>query len=155
MAEAAQKINSVLIPLNGQNVILPQSAMAEVVPNQGVDGVDTGADWLQGFITWRGHQIPLISLEAMCGRSGGPRTLDNRFVVVYGLEGFPGLSFYAFEVRGIPHPMKIGADALMVGGIKDKDCPIVACNIVADGEPAVLLEMSTIELMIRGQLEKM
>ncbi len=155
MADAAQVINSVLIPLNGQNLVLPQSAMAEVIPHENLEAMDTGVGWLKGFIDWRGHQIPVISLEGMCDRSGGLPTKQSRFVVVYGLEGIPGLSFYAVEVRGIPHPVKLGASALVVGGVKDKDCLVVACNVVADGEPAIIPDLVSIEHMIRAQLERM
>ncbi len=155
MAAIPELINSLVIPLNVQNLVLPQAALAELIARQDVRDVPGTADWLKGFFDWRGQQIPLVSLEAMCGRSGGVPTKDSRFVVIYGLENIPGLAFFALEVQGIPHPVKLSSDNLMVGGVKDQDCAVVAANVIAEGEPGIIPNLARIEQMLRAELQRL
>ncbi|MBD3620445.1 MAG: chemotaxis protein CheW [Chromatiales bacterium] len=155
MADPLQTINSLVVPLNGQNLLLPQSAMAEVLSRQPLRPFEGPVKWLRGFAEWRGQQIPVVSLETICGRSGGEVTANSRFVVLYAVEGIPGLQFYALEVSGIPHPVKLQAGDLVEGGVKDQDCEVVARNVLADGESCVIPDLQRLEYLIRAQMERL
>ena len=76
-------------------------------------------------------------------------------MVLYGVEGIPGLEFYAVEVAGIPHPVKLQAGDVIDGGVKDQDCEVVARNVMADGEPCVIPDLQRLEMMIRAQMERL
>jgi chemosensory pili system protein ChpC len=155
MADPALTINSLIVPLNGQNLLLPQSAMAEVVARQPLRPFEGDIDWLRGFVEWRGQQVPVVSVETICGRSGGEVTTNSRYVVLYGVESIPGLQFYALEVAGIPHPVKLQSPDVIEGGVKDQDCQVVVRNVMADGQPCVIPDLQRLEYMIKGQMERL
>jgi len=148
-------INSLMVPLHGQQFIVPQTGLAEVISRETPEAVGGDAQWLKGMITWRGQQIPVISLEELCGREPGSKSKDSRYVVLYGVEGIPGLSYYAVEVSGIPHPIKLADANMLMGGTRDNDCNIIAFNVLADGEEAVLLDSSMLERRISEQLQRL
>jgi chemosensory pili system protein ChpC len=155
MAASNTIINSLIVPLNEQQFIVPQTGLAEVISRETPEAVGGDAQWLKGLITWRGQQIPVISLEELCGREASDKSKDSRFVVLYGVEGIPGLNYYAVEVSGIPHPIKLADANMLMGGAKDKDCSFVAFNVLAEGEEAILLNTSLIERKISEQLQRL
>jgi len=151
----AEEINSLLIPIGQQQVIVPQSGLAEVVARESMQPVDSGVLWLRGMMNWRGEQISVISLELLCGRDAPPLTDDSRLVVLYAIERIPGLKYYALEVTGIPHPVRIGETSLMMGGSQDAGCEAIASNVIADGDEAVFLNSTYIEAQISGVLQRL
>ncbi len=154
MAAEQDRINSLLIPITDQQVLVPQTGLVEVIPREMIQPVKGAEPWLRGMIQWRGQQIPTISLEQMCGRQ--PRaSKDSRYVVLYAIEQIPGLQWYAVEVSGIPHPLRLAPEQLVKGGTRDSDCEIVAANVIADGQEAVILDPAAIERRIGEQLARL
>lgn len=76
-------IYSVLISLQDANLILPNSAVVEVL---GLDTLEPpGSDapnWLQGYVELQMQDIPVISLEAVMGQSAPIRDRKCRIVVL-------------------------------------------------------------------------
>ena len=148
-------INSLIIPLYEQQFIVPQTGLAEVISRETPEPVGSAASWLKGMIHWRGQQIPVVSLEELCGRQGSAVTKNSRYVVLYGVEKIPGLNYYAVEVSGIPHPIKLADTNMLKGGTQDRDCELVAFNVLADGNEAVLFNTSLLERRISEQLQRL
>lgn len=156
MAATQPDINSLLIPLSGQQMIVPQTGLAEVISREPATELEGGAaGWLRGTINWRGQQIPVISVEQLCGRDAPDVTKDSRYVVLYAVERIPGLNYYAVEVTGIPHPMRLHDGNLLKGGSGVPGCKAIAMNVLADGDEAVLLDNRFIEQEISGQLQRL
>lgn len=151
----ADEINSLLIPVDQQKIVVPQSGLAEVVAREAMQPVESGAPWLRGMMNWRGEQVSVISLELLCGRDAPPLSKDSRLVVLYAIERIPGLKYYALEVSGIPHPVRLGDANLILGGSMDSGCEAVASNVLAEGEEAVFLNSSYIEAQISGLLQRL
>ena len=148
-------INSLMVPLYEQQFIVPQAGLAEVLARETPEPVGSAASWLKGMIHWRGQQIPVVSLEELCGRQGSAVTKNSRYVVLYGVENIPGLNYYAVEVSGIPHPIKLGDSNMRKGGVKDRDCAFVAFNVLADGNEAVIFNTLLLERKISEQLQRL
>ena len=155
MAATQAEINSLIIPLSGQKMVVPQTGLAEVISRSPATELEGGAAWLRGTINWRGQQIPVVSLEQMCGREAPEITKDSRYVVLYAIERIPGLSYYAVEVSGIPHPLRLHDGNLLKGGSGEAGCKAVAMNVLAEGEEAMLLDNRYIEQEISGQLQRL
>lgn len=156
MAQAPGIINSLLIPLSRQRLLVPQAAVAEVVAPEELRALPGGAPWLAGVFDWRSEQIPVVSVESMCNSDfadNGQR--PSRYVVLYGIEGFAGLAFYAVEAFGIPRSLRIQPEALLRGEVGDFDCDLVASHVLADGDPAFIPETGVIERAIRAQLQRL
>ncbi len=54
-----------MLPLRYKNIILPSSAVAEVISYETPKKVEDLSKWLLGVLTWRGVPIPLTQLETM------------------------------------------------------------------------------------------
>lgn len=154
MEVASRLVNSLTVPLAQNTLLLPQAAIAEVVRPEPLRELEHAADWLRGVFDWRTEQIPLVSLEAMCGVPVGDKAV-NRYVVLYALEQIPGLAYYAVEARGIPRSLRAEARSLQPGEVGSFECDIVQSHVLAAGEPAFIPSLAVIERSIRAQLQRL
>jgi chemosensory pili system protein ChpC len=54
-----------LLPLPSGKIVLPTSAVAEIIPYEKPETIPDIPVWLLGILTWRGIHIPLVGLEKM------------------------------------------------------------------------------------------
>lgn len=105
-------VRTLIIPLQGCNLLLPNVAVAEVVPFVQPREIDDAPEWLLGTISWRGQNIPLISYDRLQGLGARSGLVQARIAVVNGIRPDSGLPFYALVTAGIPQLKRVGADTL-------------------------------------------
>lgn len=148
-----QIINSLLLPMNGFHIILPQSMVAEITHRPELTSAkDDSADWLQGFFLWRSEQVPLISFEGLCEMEDSRTRSSMRIAVIHALEEISSLVFYAFELRAIPHPLTLRHDSLQSARDNAGGCNYIAANALFGGHKAVIPDLKRIERKLSEQL---
>jgi len=150
-----EKIQSLIIPLRHNNMVLPQTTIAEVISVPEVNTVDTSEVWYTGNITWRNQQVPLVSVERMCGIGNlDPINRARRIAVLYGLENYPGLEYFAIEIQAIPHPVLLGnEDLVSIDEVIDDD-EVIDAHVQAIGIKSFIPNLATIEKKLKALLEK-
>ncbi|MGH8454416.1 MAG: chemotaxis protein CheW, partial [Nevskiales bacterium] len=71
-----------IVPLDGDALLLPNTAVIEV---RGIEGVRMRTEppgWLLGFVNWRGQELPVVSLEGLMGRSLPLRSRRTRLLII-------------------------------------------------------------------------
>ncbi len=153
MAVAEQSIASLLLPMNGFHLVLPQSTITEIIARPEVAPVGGAPGWMRGIFVWRAEQVPLISFEEICGLQTAETREDSRIAVLYALEKMSGLVFYALEMVSIPRPLSLTLES-MIEREGDDDCQVIARHVFANDLSAVIPDLPCIENMIREQLQK-
>lgn len=105
-------VRTLIIPLQGCNLLLPNVAVAEVVPYMQPHEIDDAPEWLLGTISWRGLNIPLISYDRMQGLDVRNGLVQARIAVINRIRPDSGLSFYAVVMAGIPQLKRVSGDTL-------------------------------------------
>ena len=95
-------VRTQLIPLEGMQMVLPNTCVAEIINYKQPESIKKSPDWLHGLIDWRGIRIPLISFESMNGVTAGKQQKSSRIIVVNGINGNDEMSFYGILSQGIP-----------------------------------------------------
>ena len=105
-------LTGLLLPLADRYLLLPNVAIAELIGWQRDPSSDS-PPWHLRQITWRDHQLPLISFEAACG---GPLVIGERarIVILNTLGGDPALKFIALVVQGIPRSYRLDSQLSFV-----------------------------------------
>lgn len=104
-------LTGLLVPLADRTLLLPNVAVAELIPYRAPQ-VSVGMPaWFLGQIAWRDLRLPLLSFEAA---SDGQAQIGAgaRVAVINALGGRPKVKFIALLVQGIPRSLKVGADLL-------------------------------------------
>ena len=106
-------LTGLLLPLADRYLLLPNVAIAELIDYQRGEPSSDSPLWHLRQITWRDHQLPLISFEAACD---SPLVIGerSRIVVLNPLGGNPALKFIAMVVQGIPRSYKLDSQLSFV-----------------------------------------
>ena len=148
MITTTDAVRSLFIPVAGANLVLPNAAVAEVVPYSEPEAVANSPDWLLGKVSWRNQIIPLISFEAAAGGAMPGPGVRSRITVLNGITGNPKLRFYAVLTQDIPHLMKIDS-SVIAAGAEGGAGEAVLSNIMVNGEPAQIPNLDTLETMLK------
>lgn len=120
MARMAIDIRSVLIPLTGQRILLPNATVAEVITYSTPERVDATPDWVMGRVVWRGWWVPVFSLAMLGGWARRENEAGAKIAVLKALGGNPDMPFMAMVTQGFPRLVNVTADSLR---IVDGDMP--------------------------------
>ncbi len=145
-------VASQIIPLGVSRLVLPNVAIAEIVPTSAFETVSKAPKWLLGNLKWRGVTVPLISYELTCGMKAGEISAQSRFIVLNTLNGNSKISFFAIISSGIPQLLKLDANMVrMVDNSNDQTTILATVEI--DGGPALIPDIDAIEEMLIKHLK--
>jgi len=99
-------LTGLLVPLADRTLLLPNVAVAELIPFRAPRAAQGTPPWFLGQIPWRDLMLPLLSFEA--ASDGQPSTGPlARVAVLNALGGRDHVKFIALLVQGIPRSVKV------------------------------------------------
>jgi len=106
---SVESLTGLLLPLADRTLLLPNVALAELVPYRAPQTAESMPPWLLGQFSWRELRLPLLSFEAASNgvASVGP---GCRVAVLNALGGRPQIKFIALLLQSIPHSVKVDSN---------------------------------------------
>ena len=103
---ASSTLTGLVVPLNDRSLLLPNVALAELMPYRAPLAIQGMPAWMLGQVAWRDLRLPLLSFEAA---SDGQAQIGStaRVAVINALGGRPHVKFLALLVQGIPRSVKL------------------------------------------------
>ena len=114
MDAVVESVRSLWIPLDGVAVLVPNVAIAEVFEPEALLDVEGGPEWLSGAVRWRGQDIPVVSMQALCGFDSHRGAGKARICIINSLHADSGLPFYAMIAAAIPRLLVYQAFVLLM-----------------------------------------
>ncbi|HAG94915.1 MAG: chemotaxis protein CheW [Pseudomonadales bacterium] len=142
MAELPEQIASLLIPMMGRPLLIPNVAVAEIVSWDQPQKQEDTPDWLLGTVDWRGVELPVISLERMNSSEIEDADVGQRLAVINGV-GECKLPFYAISVQGLPRLVRVFPEELSSEEVSED--PAYDTLVMVSGERAVIPDLSSVE----------
>ncbi len=105
-----------LLPITSLNLLIPNSAVAEIIGYSEPRPLSGSSDWFAGVVLWRGVYVPVVAVEEMCdiaSAGGGPRA---RIAIVYNPEKDPDLPYIGIHMQDIPRAYLAESDSTVSGG---------------------------------------
>ena len=105
-----------LLPLTSLNLLIPNSAVAEIIGYSTPRRLQNCSDWFPGVVLWRGVYVPVVAIEQMCHLDTaqvGPRA---RIAIVYNPNKDPDLPYLGIHMQDIPRAYLAEADSMVSGG---------------------------------------
>jgi len=110
---SSSDVRSVLLPLKGAQLLLPNSAVSEVVGFRKSDGdARVASGWFLGSQNWRQQVLPLVSFERLVGLPGEAPSRRSRVAVCNTLNGNPKLPYIGVLLDNIPHLVRANEENL-------------------------------------------
>lgn len=100
--DSGSGIACMVLPMLGHNLLIPNSAIAEMSSVQILESVENSPDWLLGLYSWRGMYIPVISIESINQKPSPPLNPLGRIAVINATDIDENVPFIAIHTQGIP-----------------------------------------------------
>jgi len=115
-----KEIRTILAPLTEGYVMLPNSAVGEILNFTSPEPFKQGPPWLMGEIAWRGWQVPVINYERMLKDNGVTTiTSKTRVLVVKTLGESTQVNYLGLVIQGLPRLKKVNAETLIEEQVDD------------------------------------
>ena len=121
MSEKATSVRCMLLPLTELNLLVPNSAVAEIIAYTEPRSLANCSDWFPGVVLWRGAYVPVVTVEKLCeiAEAGvGPR---SRIAIIYNPEKDPELPYLGIHMQDIPRAYLADPDTTESGGSEGLD----------------------------------
>lgn len=139
-----REVASLLMPLQGQTILLPNVTVAEIIPVAHIQTIQNAPVWYLGNCYWRELTVPLLSLEALNGEAVPTRHSNARFAVLNTTGIHPDLPFIAILTQGLPRLARVSEDEISVREDSDnRRCDLM--HVSWAGEYTVIPDISVIE----------
>jgi len=154
MSQVATHVASQVLSLHGERIILPNTAVAEIIPYARPEALSgslkkKAPGWLLGMHAWRGLSIPVLALETMFdGNYESQEVRSSIAVINAATDVIEGVPFFAIATQGIPRLLQVSADTLSVIEETGDTNKTIACHVVHEGDVAIIPDLDQIENMI-------
>ena len=96
------EIRSVMVPVSGLYLLLPNATVAEVVGYTDPEPVPGSAQWLLGTMMWHGWQVPLISFARLIDQSHTEASQGARICITKSLIKNEKMPYIGILSQGHP-----------------------------------------------------
>lgn len=151
MSAAHKELYSLLIPLQGERLLVPRMCVAEVVAftDGAADCGDGAPDWYLGTIDWNGRRLPVVSFDSTRVDEGRNKRGRARVVVFHAITPELKNGFYGILTQGFPQLVRVNADVLTL----DTEQPVpedhpVLCRTRMIHEYPLIPDVERLERMI-------
>lgn len=152
MSAEQTELYSLLVPLQGERLLVPRACVAEVIAFVAPELTDPDRQlppWFLGFITWNERRLPVASFEAMSGHEAKRRPGRTRIVVFNTLGDKVDGGYYGIITQGFPQLVRVNADVLTAETEKGwEDGQPVICRARMINEFPLIPDMERLETMI-------
>lgn len=116
------EIRCMQLPLSDMQLLLPNSAVAEIIGYTLPEKTDQTSDWYHGLIEWRGVSVPVISVEELCEMEAIQPGARTRVAVIYNPEKDNTVPYIGLILQDIPRAYLAEQERLSTTGVISSDC---------------------------------
>ena len=111
---AAEHIRTIMAPLTDGHVLMPNSAVAEVLAYTAPEPFKHSPPWLLGEIAWRGWQVPVISYETLLNEDASYASAPKgRILIIKTLGESTQVNHIGLIIQGLPKLKKVTRNSLI------------------------------------------
>jgi len=128
VTELSKELATLMIPLQKSNLLLPNAAVAEIIPYEPLRRVQDTPDWFLGFLAWRGVQVPVASFEMLTVERASfslVSVASANLVILRALGAADDFSYFAVVAQMLPRLEQVGADQLF-----ETDEPVARTELI-------------------------
>ena len=150
MSTDEQTLKCIILTTRSELVIVPNAAVAEIVPVQDVKNDANTPGWYLGKTRWRGVDLPLISFEAAGGYVAHTVNINTQVAVLYtmGQEQDRKHPYVGLVISGVPHVSRFTREQVTPNTEVENRNPMVAQKVRVNGAAANILDFVKIETML-------
>lgn len=147
-------VHCMLIPMDQDYLLLPNTTIAEVIPMPNLIAGQTESPDILGFYHWRDNVLPVIALSKLINgntvSSEHPRQA-HKLCIINGVHAAANLSLYAAPCNGVPQLITLNESALRP--VDDMQAnPWVYSQLKMGNKVAYIPNLDALEKHLQNQL---
>lgn len=148
IVELKAALRAQIIPIGGDNLVLPNMAVAEIIQYSPVTVVTGVPDWFLGLLSWRDKTIALLSFELASRQDRPAANARAKIAVLNALGGDPEVHFFAILTQGVPQLMLVDESRIAPIEHETETNPLILSRVIVNGEPAIIPNLDALERML-------
>lgn len=144
-------IRCMQLPLLKLHLLLPNSAVAEIIGYNMPENDEQQTGWFHGNIEWRGVMVPVISVEQLCERESTVPGARTRIAVVYNPADDTSLPYMGLILQDIPRAYLAEEERLLDGVAPD--CKYLLSQLDMMTEEQCIPNLDAIADVIKQRVE--
>lgn len=148
--QLASFVDSLLIPISGATLLLPVSALSEVLDEIHLQAAAGSApDWQCGAVQWRDQQVSVLCYEPLLGAEQPAIDEQSRLAVLKAADEQSDFEFYGIVTRGYPRSVRITptSDFRLQGNQPQESGVLIYATL--DDQAVIMPDLSDIERRLR------
>jgi len=142
------ELRCLLIPADGETLLLPITTMAEVVDITQLQPMDDTPPWLLGQIEWDNRQVPVFSFSALInGRDAGSLSARSKIMVIKSLSASARVPYLGLLLEGLPRPVTVKEDMLISTGDEKKSLGVYS-RITFEEQDAIIPDLDRLTHLV-------
>ena len=149
MAQEALVVRSQMIALEALRLVLPNTAIAEVIAYTQPEIEGNMPEWFLGYVSWRGYRIPVISFELMVDQPSSTPDRRSRVIVLNSISADTECPFYGMLATGIPRLMSLDSTSIQDAPEIGETDSLMLRQVVVDRMGAVIPDQYELEARLK------
>lgn len=149
MAEEAVVVRSQLIALEALRLVLPNTAIAEVIAYTQPELPEGMPEWFLGYVPWRGNRIPIMSFEGMVDQVSSRPNKRSRVIVLNSISGDADRPFYGILATGIPRLMSVDNNSIQNAPEIGEADSLILRQVIVEKQAAVIPDQYELEARLK------
>jgi chemosensory pili system protein ChpC len=138
-------VRSMLLPITGANILLPNTAVAEIIPYvKPKRHMSLKTTWLLGVLSWRKVEVPIISIE-LFDNQDAPYQIPTkaRIAVLNMINNHDKLEFIGILLQGYPKLSRVTSHDIEF--LSEDTGNIFHHEVLVRGKKAYFVDFDTIQ----------
>jgi chemotaxis signal transduction protein len=148
-----EEVNCLYVPMIEGALLVPLSAVAEVVQGVKVETQEGTPDWFEGWMTWRHKRVPLISFEALGNNKQEGGAGATVALIMNTVNPEKGLRYYAILAQDFSHLIRIAQDDPLHLVDDQSQLPYVLMQVELDSRVMQVPDLEGLEGYLTGSLQ--
>ena len=150
MNTSNEKVRSLWVPIRDANLLLPNVAVAEISSYRVPSRLNGMPEWCLGTVKWQGNDIPVISIEAVCGLSQQSNPVFSRLMIMNSVRPDSQVSHYAIVTAGLPGLIQFGQDT--ADQVEPCANDGLKCIVRIGNEDAIIPDLDFLQELLENEL---
>jgi chemosensory pili system protein ChpC len=138
-------VHCLLLPLNEDVALLPNAAVAEVIPFTEAMAVEDAPEWLIGYINWRERRVPLLMFETASDGVVARIGKNSRIAVLNTLNGNSEIPYIAIVMQGLPSLQIVRTNTIQYADRPTIQRQSIKAYVNLNGVAAILPDIDDLE----------
>lgn len=145
----AEQIYAAMIALEGDALLLPNAAVAEVLGRRSVQADPARPQWFAGYVDWNNRSVPAVQFETLNGGAPVAASRRQKVVIIHSPGVHVESGTIALICQGYPHLVTLSRAALQTQPVRstDRDELVLARARISSRE-AIIPDLEAVEAAI-------